>query len=138
MKNAVLYINCEHTSITQAYLQGSEVRRSDSLNARRWFVHGSDRLAQIALDAYKTFGVAVFEGMEPNASGDMGPIQTERAALQLITSPLYYHSDHDLPKDVPPAGLEAVARAYAKIITLTGSLPRAELEDHQAPPARGR
>jgi peptidase M28-like protein len=129
MKNAVLYINCEHTSITQAYLQGSEVRRSDSLNARRWFVHGSDQLTSIALAAFKTFGVAIFEGMEPNASGDMGPIQNERPAFQLITSPLYYHSDHDRPMDVPPSGLEAVARAYAKIITVTGSLARAELED---------
>jgi hypothetical protein len=129
MKDAVLYINCEHTSITQDYLQGSEVRRSDSLNARRWFVHGSDQLTSIMLAAFKTFGVAIFEGMEPNASGDMGQIQTVRPAFQLITSPLYYHSDHDLPVDVPPSGLEAVARAYAKIIAQTGSLARADLED---------
>jgi hypothetical protein len=135
MAKALLYINCEHTSITQAYLQGSDVRRSDAINARRWFVHGSDRLASIALDAFKTFGVSIFEGMEPNASGDMGQIQTERPALQLITSPLYYHSDHDRPVDVPPAGLEAVARAYAKIITQTAALTRAELDDRAVPPS---
>ena len=129
MKNAVLYINCEHTSITQAYLQGSDLRRSDNINARRWFVHGSDRLATIALNAYKTFGVTVFEGMEPSASGDMGQIQRERPALQLITSPIYYHSDHDRAVDVPAAGLEAVGRAYAKIIDEANKLKRADLDD---------
>lgn len=132
MAKAVLFINCEHTSITQAYLQGPDVRRSDNINARRWFVHGSDRLAAIALNAYKTFGVTIFDGMEPSASGDMGQIQRERAAVQLITSPLYYHSDHDRPVDVPPAGLEAVARAYAKIIDEANKLTRAELQDTPA------
>jgi hypothetical protein len=131
MAKSVLFINCEHTSITQAYLQGSALRRSDALNARRWFVHGSNRLASIALNAYKTFGVSVFEGMEPTASGDMGQIQRERPAIQLITSPIYYHSDHDRPFDVPAAGLEAVARAYAKIIEQANTLTRVDLADRR-------
>jgi peptidase M28-like protein len=136
MAQSVLFINCEHTSITQAYLQGNALRRSNAINARRWFVHGSDRLASIALNAYKTFGVSVFEGMEPSASGDMGQIQRERPAIQLITSPIYYHSEHDRPVDVPAAGLEAVARAYAKIIDEANKLSRAELEDRGPTTAR--
>src|SRR5204862_7090399 len=114
--------NGEHTWITQAYLQGTQVRRTDGINARRWFVNGSDKLAATMLAAYKTFGVSIFETMEPSASGDMGAIQRERAALQLITSPLYYHSDGDTADNVPPAGLEAVARAYSKIIDEVGKM----------------
>lgn len=134
MGKAVLFINCEHTSITQAYLQGTQVRRSNAINARRWFVNGSDKLAATMLTAYKAFGVSVFETMEPSASGDMGAIQRERAALQLITSPLYYHSDGDRPSDVPAAGLEAVARAYSKIVDEVNTMTRAEI---QPAPARG-
>jgi hypothetical protein len=96
------------------------VRRSDAINARRWFVHGSPKLTELALAAYETFGVTTFEGMEPNASGDMGPIQRERPVLQLITSPLYYHSDHDLGAELghPPGFLNTGPR-YAGGCILT-------------------
>ena len=63
MSKTVLVINCEHTSITQQYLQGPDLRRSNAINAERWWVNGSDKLASITLDAYKTFGVSVLEGM---------------------------------------------------------------------------
>ena len=62
MSKTVLVINCEHTAITQQYLQGSDLRRSNAINAERWWVNGSDRLASLVLDAYKTFGVSVLEG----------------------------------------------------------------------------
>jgi len=91
-------------------------------------VNGSDKLTTIALDAYKTFGVSVFEGMEPGASGDMGPIGRVVPSIQLITSPPFYQSDHDRASEVPEAGLERVARAYAKIIDQVNMLDRASLK----------
>lgn len=127
MAKTVLVINCEHTAITQQYLQGTALRRSNAINAERWWVHGSDKLAAIALDAYKRFGVSILDGMEPGASGDMGPIGRAVPSIQLITSPFYYHSDHDRASDVPDAGLERVARAYAKIVDEVNRLSRAEL-----------
>jgi len=136
MAKTVLVINCEHTSITQQYLQGPDFRRSNGINAERWWVNGSDKLANTVLDAYKTFGVAVLEGMEPGASGDMGPIGRVVPSIQLITSPYYYHSDHDRPSDVPEAGLERVARAYAKIIDQVNTMQRAELKG-EVPAATG-
>jgi hypothetical protein len=135
MAKTVLVINCEHTSITQQYLQGPELRRSNAINAERWWVNGSDKLASLVLDAYKTFGVSVLEGMEPGASGDMGPIGRVVPSVQLITSPFYYHSDHDRASDVPEAGLERVARSYAKIIDQVNALQRAELKG-EVPAAR--
>lgn len=127
MARTVLVINCEHTSITQQYLQAGELRRSNAINAERWWVNGSSQLAAIALNAYQRFGVSVLENMEPNASGDMGPIGRVVPSIQLITSPFYYHSDHDRPSDVPEAGLERVARAYARIVDEVNKLDRAAL-----------
>jgi hypothetical protein len=138
MAKTVLVINCEHTSITQQYLQGPALRRSNAINAERWWVHGSDRLASISLDAFKRFGVSVYEGMEPGASGDMGPIGRVVPSVQLITSPFYYHSDHDRASDVPEAGLERVARAYAKIIDEVNTMTRADLAPAPIPSTAGR
>jgi hypothetical protein len=138
MAKTVLVINCEHTSITQQYLQGPDLRRSNAINAERWWVNGSDKLASLTLAAYQTFGVSVLEGMEPGASGDMGPIGRVVPSIQLITSPFYYHSDHDRASDVPEAGLERVARAYAKIIDQVNTLNRAALKGEVPATRSGR
>jgi Peptidase family M28 len=138
MAKTVLVINCEHTAITQQYFQGPDLRRSNAINAERWWVNGSDRLTSLVLDAYKTFGVSVLEGMEPGASGDMGPIGRVVPSIQLITSPYYYHSDHDRASDIPEAGLERVARAYAKIVDQVNALDRAALHGDVAASRSGR
>ena len=87
LAKTVLMINCEHTSITQTYEYGPQLRRSDAINARRWWVNGSDQLASIALNAWKTFGVSVFQGMESGASGDMGPVSRDLPSIQLRPRP---------------------------------------------------
>ena len=97
------------------------------MDARRWWVYGSDTLASAALDAYRTFGVAVYHEMEPNASGDMGQASLDAPSVQMIESPLLYHTDHDTPDVVPAAGLEAVGRAYAKLIDRVNRLDRRDL-----------
>jgi hypothetical protein len=76
--------------------------------------------------------------MEPGASGDMGPIGRVVPSIQLITSPYYYHSDHDRPSDVPEAGLERVARAYAKIIDQVNTMDRASLKGEVRASTGGR
>ena len=54
--------------------------------------------------------------MDPTATGEMGAIFRLTPSLQLIRSPENKHTDADIPEYVPAAGLEAVGRAYAKII----------------------
>jgi hypothetical protein len=102
------------------------------MDARRWWVYGSDTLAGLALDAYRTFGVAVYHEMEPNASGDMGQASLDAPSVQMIESPAFYHTDHDTPEIVPASGLEAVARAYAKLIDSVNGTDRRNLS---APPS---
>jgi hypothetical protein len=125
-----LLLNCEHTSITQTYYWGPNLRKSNTMDARRWWVYGSDALANMALTAYRTFGVPIYDTMEPNASGDMGQASLDAPSVQMIESPAFYHTDHDTPEVVPAAGLEAVARAYAKLIDSVNTVDRAQLVGH--------
>ena len=129
LAKTALAMNAEHVSAIQIHWDrfGPGLRRSNNISARRWFLNGSDKLAAIVLNAYKKFGVTIYEDMDPIASGDMGSIERDVPSLQLIESALYYHTDHDRPDYVPAAGLEAVARAYAKIIEDVNELQRAEL-----------
>jgi hypothetical protein len=127
LAKTALLLNCEHVSVVQTYYWGPNLRLSDTMDARRWWVYGSDKLASIALNAYRTFGVAVYHEMEPNASGDMGQASLDAPSVQMIESPAFYHTDHDTPAMVPAAGLEAVARAYAKLIDEVNRLDRRDL-----------
>ena len=127
LAKTALMINCEHVSVTQTYPWGPNLRKSNQTDARRWWVYGSDKLADVVLDAYRTFGVAVYHQMEPNASGDMGQVSKDAPSMQLIESPNFYHSDHDRPDVVPASGLEAVARAFAKIVDQVNRIDRKDI-----------
>ncbi|MCH8334017.1 hypothetical protein IIC65_08795 [Candidatus Sumerlaeota bacterium] len=116
LAKTALLLNCEHISVTQTYLWGPRMRRSNTTDARRWWVYGSDRLAGIVLDSYRLFGVAIYHEMEPTASGDMGAVCRDAPSVQVIESPAFYHSDHDSPEFIPASGLEAMTRAFARII----------------------
>jgi hypothetical protein len=84
-------------------------------------------LLDITLDAYHTFGVSLMGEMDGRATGEMMAIDKEAPSVQLIRSPEHKHTDGDIPELVPPAGLEAVARAYAKIIDEANELDIGEL-----------
>jgi hypothetical protein len=105
-------------------------RTTSNSSARRWWINGSDKLAAIAFDAYKKFGVAIWD-WEMYDGGGIGPF-SEMTSLQLLDSPVYHSSSGDRAEIVPPSGLEAVTRAYAKIIDQTGSMSRVELQQPTA------
>ncbi len=111
-----LIINCEHTSAEQLIYRAGVLRRSDTTVPLRWFVGGSPQLEQIAVRAYQAFGVATYADPEPGAGGEMGPYYLLAPSLQLIEGNLHWHSDQETAADVPPTGLAASTRAYAKII----------------------
>jgi hypothetical protein len=90
-------------------------------------VNGSSRLAASALGAWKEFGVTIYDTMDASTTGDMSSIDRDVPSIQLIESAMYYHTDHDTPQVVPAAGLEAVARGYAKIIDQVNTMDRSQL-----------
>jgi hypothetical protein len=130
LANTVLAINAEHVSVVQTYYdrRAPVLRNSDNIDARRWWVNWSGTLANIALDAWKRFGVTIYDDMENNASGDMSPMDRDVPSIQLIESAAYYHTDQDIPEHVPAPGLAAVARAYAKMIDEVNELEKSDIE----------
>ena len=128
LENTALLLNCEHIAPTQFVAFNTELRRTTTVSPRRWWVHGSDRLLDITLDAYRTFGVSVIGEMDGRATGEMMAIDKEAPSVQLIRSPEHKHTDGDIPALVPAAGLEAVGRAFAKIIDQVNTLDLVELQ----------
>jgi hypothetical protein len=126
LAKTALMLNCEHVSVVQTYFDRTkpEMRKSTNIDARRWYVNGSDKLAAIVLNSYKTFGVTIYDQMDPFTTGDMSHCDHDAPAIQLIESAVFYHTDHDTPEIVPAPGLEAVARAYAKIIDQVNKIDR--------------
>ena len=96
-------------------------------------MHGSDKLLELTLDAYRTFGVSIVGKMHPSASGEIGSIDEDAPSIQLIRSPEHKHTTLDVPVLVPSVGLEAVARSFAKIIDGVNTLSLAELQPTSRP-----
>ena len=128
LKNVVLVINSEHTAVTQMSLFGGSgmFKTTATVSPKRWWINGSDKLAALAFETYRKYGIPIWD-WEMYDGGGIGPF-SRMTSLQLLDSPVYHSSDGDREDIVPPAGLEAVARAYAKIIDLTGGLTRADLQ----------
>lgn len=122
-----MFINVEHVSATQTYIRGPVLRKSNNIAARRWWVFGSEKLASVALETFRTFGVTVYHDMEERCCGDSSAVSHDVPNVVLMESPVFYHTDHDRPDIVPDAGLEAVGRAYAKLIDQVNKLQRSDL-----------
>jgi hypothetical protein len=131
-----LIINCEHTSAEQLVYRGGVIRRTNTTVPLRWYVGGSPRLAQIVVKAYDAFGVATYAEPELSAGGEMGPYYQLAPSLQLIEGNLYWHSDHETADVVPPTGLAASTRAYAKLITDVNQFELKDLVPPQGTEAR--
>jgi hypothetical protein len=77
--------------------------------------------------AFRRFNVGITADMDPGASGEAGSLARDAPMMQVITSPEIKHTEQDTPEWVPSAGLEQVARAYAKIIDEVNKLDRKDL-----------
>ena len=100
-------------------------------------MNGSRKLIDIVLAAYRTFGVNIVGDMDPGASGEMGAIDRIAPSLQLIHSPENQAHRSRRAGDRAGVGLEAVGRAYAKIIDEANTLDREALLPAR-PPSTGR
>ena len=131
-----LAINCEHPSTIQTYVrpryeEGRDIVWSNTYMAQQWYAGGSSRpeLQAIAVNAFREFGAPMYR--EPNVRpplGDLGRIF--RFVPGVATSEFYhyFHTDQETPAVVPWTGLEATARAYARIIDEVNKLPLSSLQ----------
>src|SRR4051812_10797239 len=117
-----LYMNGEHTAAGQTYLRGPVIRKANAANAFWWSLEGSPKLEAIVLGAFRTFGVATYAepetGSPPGATGDYGDIAT----VGLVDAGMFYHTEGETEDTIPPFGLEASTRAFAKIIDESGKI----------------
>lgn len=126
LAKTALMINCEHVSATEAYVFRDAKQRANTFSPLRYYINGSSRLSDIMFGALRTFGVASFPDWQDGA-GEMGHAKLDAPSLQVLRSPDDKHSDQDTIEWVPAAGLEAVTRAYAKIIDQVNKLERKQL-----------
>lgn len=126
LRQTALLLNCEHTSQAQTYLMGRNLVASNTVSARRWYVGGSESLKAIARRAFRDFGIALYAEPERRPGGELSKVYTEAPGLHIIDHAIY-HTDLDTPERVPTAGLEAAARAFARIIDEVNELPLAAL-----------
>ena len=126
LRRTALLLNCEHTSQTQTYLMGRNLVAANTVSARRWYVGGSERLKAIARRAFRDFGIALYAEPERRPGGELSKVYQDAPGLHIIDHAIY-HTDLDTPERVPTAGLEAAARAFARIIDEVNELPLSAL-----------
>src|SRR5204863_2611995 len=125
-------INLERMAVADTHNWGTTLRKSNNVSGRRWWVNGSDKLVNIVGSALFTFGVPLIVDMDNGASGDMGSMARDLPTMQTIESPEVKHADADTIEWVPAVGIEAIGRAYAKIIDQVNTLNRVDLQPKAA------
>lgn len=137
LQKTALIVNCEHPSQTQTYRLGSGLMTSTQTSARRWFVGGSEVLRRVVLNSLREFGVAVYARPEGRPGGELQHVYTRAPSFHVIDH-IFYHSDADTADLVPAWGIEAVTRAYLKIIDTVNKMEIRELvaEGARSEPSR--
>ncbi len=127
LAKTALVINLEHVAAVRTKYWGPMLRKTNAVSPMRWWVFGSTKLLDIVLGSFQRFNIGITADMDPGASGEMGSVARDTATMQVITSPEIKHTEQDTPEWVPAAGLEQIARAYAKIIHDLDALDRREI-----------
>ena len=143
-KKTALLINAEHTAAAAAEL----ARRNDSRRRTReagclWYGGGNERpkLAGGGIQGVPAIRRADLRGAGAGHAG-----RRRRAgcgsivpAVQASNYNMFFHSDSETPATVPPPGLAATTRAYAKIIEEANKLDLSDLQrPAPAPSTAGR
>jgi len=122
-----LIINCEHLTVTQTYVGDQELKKTNSTNPLFWYIGGSAKLSELALRAFDRFGVSRYTDPDMAPPGEIGRLYQLAPSIQVIDIGMLNHSDHETADMIPASGLQAITRAYAQIITESGSLALSDL-----------
>jgi hypothetical protein len=128
-----LMINAEHTSqvLTHDGVEGL----TETVIPQEWYAGGAQRpeLAAIAADAFRRFGVPIWaEPSDSPPGGDLGVFYGFLPGVVAQANDFQHmHTSDDTPAHVSWAGLQALTRAYARIVDDVNQL---ELSALQRPP----
>lgn len=130
--------NSEHVAVTNPVWDrpwGSNVEptliATNSAGPSWWGVYGSDRMAQIVVDDYATFGVPT-QIMGAGSAGQLARLQFDAPSFYLHNKGVYYHCEGDTPDKVPESTLRNAVQAFAKIFN---DINKVDLKDLQPPPS---
>ena len=134
LAKVALVMNAEHTALTQQYSFAGKLRPANTTNAEHWDFNGSQKLIDIAIKAFASFGVPTYAGTDGVAMAEISSVAQLVPSFGVINVDTYYHTDNETPDKVPWTGLGAVTRAFAKIID---DVNKVEIKDLQPPQDNG-
>lgn len=111
---AALLLNAEHTgAIVTSH---TSPRHGNSSGIATWFA-GSPRLSEIVIKALDAFEVPTYPQSAPTPAGEIGRYFQFAPAMQVMTSGFVWHSDEENAETISSAGLAAITRTYAKVMS---------------------
>jgi hypothetical protein len=125
---ASLLINSEHTGAAQT--AHYSIRSSNTAAPSTWYASGN-RLAAIVMEALDAFGVATVPESAARPAGEIGRYFQFAPSMQVMSTAFVWHSDGETPETISTTGLEAVTRAYAKIVVDSNAVDIKELRELQ-------
>jgi hypothetical protein len=107
--------------------------------AQQWYAGGPTRpeLQAMATSAFGEFGAPMYR--EANVRpplGDLGRVFQFAPGVTTSEFSHDFHTDQETPETVPWTGLEALTRAYAKIVAEVNKLPLSTLQRQMRPTER--
>ena len=125
-----LIINDEHPA--EMLSHGGAAGATDTMVPLEWFAGGAERptLKKITTDAFRAFGVPLWTApSKVPPAGDLGKFYWFLPGVVAQSNDfIAMHTTEDTPANVPWTGLEAVTRAYAKVINDVNKFPLKELQ----------
>ena len=139
-----LAINVEHPSTVQTqsrprYYNANEIVCGNMYMPQQWYAGGPSRpeLQTISTNAFKQFGATMDLYPSPTRpASDMSSFFRFLPGIDTGEYHHYFHTDLETPQTVPWTGLEASARAYAKIIDEVNKLPLSTFQRPEEPQPR--
>jgi peptidase M28-like protein len=122
-----LLLNAEHTGAVLT--SHTAARNGNSSAIATWFA-GSPLLSEIVVKALDAFEVPTYPQSSPTPAGEIGRYYQFAPAMQVMTSGFVWHSDQETAETISSAGLAAITRAYAKVMT---DVNAADLKDLRTP-----
>ena len=83
------------------------------------------------MNALDAFGVATVPESAARPAGEIGRYFQFAPSLQVMSTAFGWHSDGETPETISTTGLEAVTRAYARIIVDSNGVDIKELRELQ-------
>ena len=128
---AALIMNCEHIGAVQT--GHYSLRNGNAPALSTWHAAGS-KVATITMNALDAFGVPTYPQGSARPAGEIGRYFQFAPSVQVMSSGFVWHSDGETPDTISTTGLEAVTRAYAKIIADVNAVDLVQLRENQNRP----